>query len=257
MKDSDISLPLFVIGAGSNLLIKDGLIKKFFIHLKARDFNKIEINRTIVVVGAGVRLSRMVSVLGSKDIGGYEFLAGIPGTIGGACVMNAGAKTDLNSEASMREMKDIIREVEVLDPRGNITRLKKKDLNFSYRNSSLKPYIIISATLRLQKADKNGVRKRVKEIIRHRAKKQDWQHPNAGSFFKNPEIGDSAGRLIDLCHLKGARVGDAQVSEKHANFIINRKRAKCADVVKLVNRVKREVYGQFKIELIPEVEIVS
>ena len=257
LRDPNISLPLFVIGAGSNLLIHDGFIKRIFIHLKSADFNKIRIRGTIVTVGAGVKIGRLISVLSSRNLGGYEFLAGIPGTIGGALAMNAGARTDLDSPASYKEMKDIVSQVEVLDRGGQRSTLKKGDLKFSYRNSSLRPYIIVSAKLKLKAADKNKVRERIKKIIRNRLKNQDWQYPSAGSFFKNPAQGDSAGRLIDACRLKGLKIGGAQVSEKHANFIINRKKAKAQDVIRLMDTVTQKVYRRFKIKLTPEVEIVS
>ena len=129
-----LSLPFFVIGAGSNLLLKDGLIHRVFIHLKSPDFNSIKIKGMRVTVGAGVRLSRLISVLKTKNLGGYEFLAGIPGTVGGALAMNAGAKLDAVLLSSQREMKDITSEVEVLDKNGKIRWLKKNDLKFSYRN---------------------------------------------------------------------------------------------------------------------------
>lgn len=257
LKIPNIPLPLFVIGAGSNLLIKDGLVKKIFIHLNSPHFNKIEVKGTDVIVGAGVKINRLIPVLGSKNLGGYEFLAGIPGTIGGVMIMNAGAKSDLRRVESYREMKDIVSEVQGLDRKGNLIRFKKDDIKFSYRNSSLRPYIITRVRLKLEVADKRQVRSRIREIIKIRLKNQDWQYPNAGCFFKNPQNAEPAGRLIDLCRLKGVRVGGAQVSERHGNFIINVKRAKSSDVIRLMEIVAKKVYNQFKIKLKPEVEIVS
>lgn len=257
IKQSGTLLPFFVIGAGSNLLIEDRLIKKIFIHLKHADFNKIKIAGTSVSVGAGVKMGRLISILSSKDLGGYEFLAGIPGTIGGALAMNAGAASDSDHRGSYREMKDIITQVDCLDREGRFIRLKRKDIKFSYRNSSLRPYIILGARLKLAKADKNKVRAIIRTILKNRREKQDWQYPSAGSFFKNPKNTQPAGRLIDLCRLKGLRVGDAQISEKHANFIINKRHARCADVIKLMDAVRERVYDRFKIKLDPEVEIVS
>lgn len=256
LKTSHLSLPLFVIGAGSNLLIKDGLIKKIFIHLNRPAFNKIQINGTAVCLGAGVLLRRLVAVLKRQDLGGYEFLAGIPGTVGGALVTNAGARIDMQALESYREMKDIVCEVEVLGKDGRVQRIKKKNLKFSYRHSNLKPSIILSAKFKLRKADKKQVQKTLQEILRIRVTKQDWRYPSAGSFFKNPQRGLAAGWLIDCCRLKGLRVGGAQVSEKHANFIINAGQAKSTDVLKLMAIVQRRVYDRFKIKLEPEVEIV-
>ena len=242
------SLPVFVIGAGSNLLVREGLINKIFIHLSAPDFTKIEVRKANVIAGAGVKIGRLISVLSSRNIGGYEFLAGIPGTVGGALAMNAGAYGDT---------KDIVSEIEVLDRSGRSLRLKRCDINFSYRNSSLRPYIIVSAVLKLRTEDKASVQERIKNILIKRLRVQDWQHPSAGSFFKNPDPAHPAGLLIDQCLLKGVRVGGAQVSEKHANFIINVKDAKSADVIKLMEIIKERVYNQFKIKLESEVEVVS
>ena len=257
LKEYDLAFPLFVIGAGSNLLFREGLIKKIFIHLKGAEFNKVKIRGLHVKIGAGAKISRLISALSSKNIGGYEFLAGIPGTIGGALVMNAGSRLDFDSVSSYREMKDIVEEIEVLDYRGNLLKLKQKDLRFSYRNSNLKPYIILSARLKFYQADRKKVQARIKENIVRRFHCQDWRYPSAGSFFKNPVEGEPAGRLIDLCRLKGARAGGARISEKHANFIINVNHASSADVLKLMEIIRNKVYDRFKVKLSPEVEIVS
>ncbi len=248
LKSKAFTLPVFVIGAGSNLLVREGLIKKVFIHLNAPDFTKIEVRKDKVFVGAGLKIGRLISVLSSKNIGGYEFLAGIPGTVGGALAMNAG---------SSGEIKDIVIEIEVLDKSGRRSILKRRDIDFSYRNSSLRQYIIVSAVLKLSIMDKAGVQERIKNILKKRIVAQDWQYPSAGSFFKNPDPKHPAGLLIDQCRLKGLNVGAAQVSEKHANFIINVKDAKSSDVIKLMEIIKERVYNQFKIKLSPEVEVVS
>ncbi len=252
-----VSLPVFVIGAGSNLLIDDGLIKKVFISLKSADFNGIEIRGTTVTVGAGVKIGRLISALSSKNLGGYEFLGGIPGTIGGALAMNAGARVSHDVLGSYREMKDIVSEVDCLDRSGKRSRIRKKDLKFSYRRSSLKGLVIISAKLKLKYADKKEVNERIRKIILNRLDRQDLRYPSAGSFFRNPDKGDPAGRLIDTCRLKGLSVGGARVSDKHANFIINAKGAKAQDVIRLTDKVAQKVYQRFKIRLLPEVEIVS
>jgi UDP-N-acetylmuramate dehydrogenase len=257
LKDADDSLPLFVIGSGSNLLATDGLIKKVFIHLNTPDFLDIKVAGTKISAGAGTKIGRLISVLNSKDLGGYEFLAGIPGTIGGALVMNAGAKNDHTDASSYREMKDIVLSVEVLDRHGRFLRLKKDEIKFSYRNSSLKPYIIVSAEFGLFQADKKTVQEKIKNNLINRIGCQDWQYPSAGSFFRNPEGAVAAGKLIDQCGLKGLVVGGAKVSDKHANFIVNIRGAKSSDVLKLMEIVKKTVYNRFKIELNPEVEIVS
>ncbi len=181
-------------------------------------------------------------------------MAGIPASLGGATVMNAGAKIN---DGAYRCMADIVSEVEALDTGGNLIRFKREDLRFSYRTSNLKPYIILSVTMELKKEARSRVQKRIKDIITSRLKKQDWLHPSAGSFFKNTSPEKPAGRLIDQCGLKGLKVGGAQVSKKHANFIINISDAKSTDVIRLMEIVSDKVYNQFKIRLIPEVEIVS
>lgn len=248
--------PLFVIGAGSNLLVKEGIIRKIFISLRKTDFLNIAEDDGLIRVGAGLRLNSMVSYLARKDLGGYEFLAGIPGTVGGALAMNAGARNDYRDHLSRREMKDIVSYVEVLDKKGDLKRLSKKRLRFSYRDSSLTPYIIVSAGLKFYKAPRSEVMKRIKNNINERSRAQDWRYPSAGSFFKNPD-NKAAGELIDRCGLKGRRVGGAEVSDKHANFIINKSGAKSADVLKLMEIIRRRVYNRFKIKLEPEVQIVS
>lgn len=257
LKGGSASLPLFVIGAGSNLLVKEGLINKIFLHLNKPCFTKINISGDRVHVGAGVRMGRLISCLNSKDLGGYEFLAGIPGTIGGALAMNAGARNDYSQAASWREMKDILVCAQVCDRSGRVTRLRKDDIKFTYRHSSLGSYIILFAELKLERADRKSVQARVRSNLTQRISSQDWSHPSAGSFFKNPKGERPAGALIELCGLKGFKVGGAQVSPKHANFIINARGARSRDVIKLMEIIRNKVYNRFKIKLVPEVEVVS
>ena len=248
---------VFVIGAGSNLLFAGKRQDKFFICLNAPVFSKVIVRGTMVTVGSGVRLGRMISTLMSRDLGGYEFLAGIPGTIGGALVMNAGTRSCWDNPASYAEMKDIVVSVDAMDKEGHRLTLKKKDISFSYRYSSLKPFVILGATLKLKRMDRKAVCARMKSAIAHRLRVQDWAHPSAGSFFKNPANAEPAAFLIDQCGLKGFRVGRAQVSEKHANFIINTGGARAEDVLKLMEIIRKKVYNRFRVKLEPEVEIVS
>jgi len=249
--------PFFVIGAGSNLLIREGVIKKTFIHLGASPFKKILVKGASVEAGAGVRLNRLVSFLASLNLTGFEFLAGIPGTIGGALVMNAGAKNKAGNKGALKEISDIVSWVEVLDPSGRISKLKKKDIIFSYRSSSLKPFVVLRAEFRLRRGKKGIARKKIKQLLEERRMRQDWRYASAGSFFKNPKNGPSAGQLIDACLLKGYRSAGAQVSAKHANFILNVGDAKSRDVIRLMEIIQKKVYNRFKIKLAPEVEIVA
>lgn len=257
LEEADPGLPLFVIGCGSNLLVKDGLIKKVFIHLSSPAFTGIEVSGVKLRVGAGVTTAQLTKALRSRDLSGYEFLAGIPGTIGGALVMNAGAKSDPEDKAIYREMKDIVAFVDVLDRKGRFLRLTPKDAGFSYRTSKLKPYYILGAQLILRRQDKERVMRRIKDYLAWRREHQDLRFFSAGSFFKNPPKGRSAGQLIDLCGLKGFSVGGAKVSDVHANFIVNTGNARCRDVIKLMEIIRKNVYNRFHIDLQPEVEVVS
>ena len=257
LKGAVVARSIFVIGAGSNLLVKEGVINKIFVHLSNPSFREIDVQGRFVSAGAGVAISRLVAVLRNKNLTGYEFLAGIPGTIGGALAMNAGAKIDFCSRVSYREMKDIVSEITIMKKNGKISTLEKKEIKFSYRNSSLRSAIILSAKLALRAGSKKQTSERIRRIIKNRLKNQDWRYPSAGSFFKNPAQSMPAGRLIDLCGLKGAKEGGACVSRKHANFIINENNAKSRDVIKLMEKIKKNVYNRFKINLEPEVEIVS
>lgn len=258
LKEADLALPLFVIGRGSNLLVKDSLIKKIFIHLSSPSFTGIEVQGIKVRVGAGATTAQLIQALRSRDLGGYEFLAGIPGTIGGALVMNAGAKSDPQDPESYCEMKDIVASLDVLDRKGRFLRLTPVQAGFSYRTSKLKPYYILGAKLKLRRQDKKRVLKRIKDNLVWRRGHQDLRFFSAGSFFKNPlKAGMSAGKLIDLCGLKGFSVGGAKVSDVHANFIVNTGRARARDVIKLVEIIRKSVYNRFHIDLQPEVEFVS
>ncbi|HQP91770.1 MAG TPA: UDP-N-acetylmuramate dehydrogenase [Candidatus Omnitrophota bacterium] len=256
LKNRDNDCPVYPFGAGTNLLVKEGLIKKIFICLDKSGFTGLEEKNGFVKAGAGVKLSRLVSFLGSKNLGGYEFMAGIPGTVGGAVMMNAGALNDYLDKKSKKEMKDVVSSVEVMDHFGRVRKLSKSRIKFSYRGSSLEGNIILSAVLKFRKADRREAKKRVRTNLALRIKAQDWRYPSVGSFFKNPQ-GQAAGRLIDQCGLKGKKVGGAQVSDKHANFIINKKHAKSSDVLKLMEIIRKKVYNRFKITLEPEVHVVS
>jgi UDP-N-acetylmuramate dehydrogenase len=210
-----------------------------------------------VVVGAGARIGRLISVLSRRPLAGYEFLAGIPGTVGGALAMNAGARLDFKEASSYREMKDIVDWVEVLDDRGKARRFLRDEIEFGYRRSSLKGCVIVRAQLRLERAVRSAVEARLRKLLAQRLARQDWRYPSAGSFFKNPSPAQPAGKLIDRCGLKGLRVGGAQVSDRHANFIVNVGRATSADVLKLMEIVRKRVYNRFQINLQPEVEFVG
>ncbi len=246
---------LFVLGAGSNVLFDDATIRRLFVCLEAPAFTGIRVRGRQVTVGAGVRIGRLISVLSRFDLGGHEFLAGIPGTIGGALAMNAGARCGPDDPRTHREMRDVVVSVDALDREGRSHTLRRGQIDFGYRRTSLASWIVTGATLKLSPARRSRVTRRIGRILGWRFAHQDWLHPSAGSFFKNPP-GAAAGRLIDRCGLKGFSVGGAQVSPRHANFIINTGGARFADVIKLVEIIEKKVYNHFRIRLEPEVILV-
>ena len=180
---------------------------------------------------------------------GFEFAAGIPGTVGGAAVMNAGAYGG--------ELKDVLESVRVMTPDGEVKELKTEELDLGYRHSCIpeRGYIVLSARIRLEKGDPEAIRVRMDELAAKRREKQPLEYPSAGSTFKRPE-GYFAGKLIEDAGLRGYRVGDAQVSEKHCGFVVNRGKATCAEVLQLIEEVQKKVKEQFGVQLEPEVRII-
>ena len=248
-KEKDI--PLHIIGNGSNVLILDKGIRGIVAKL---DFKKSEIikkdNFSFVTVSAdiiGSSLSRKVARLGLK---GLEFLSGIPCTIGGAVRMNAGAYK--------QEIKDTLVSVKYLDDNGEVIEKFNDELNFGYRTSMFedKPYIIIEATFKLEHGDKEEIEKKIEEMTVARREKQPIEYPSAGSTFKRK--GDIiTAKLIDECGLKGYQIGGAQISEKHAGFIINTGNATAEDVIKLIKYTKEQIYNKFGKIIEPEIEILQ
>lgn len=239
-------IPFSVIGAGTNLLAGDKRLNRAVLSLSAPYFRKIFFQGSRVELGSGVRLSRFMRLARKRGLSGAEFLAGIPGTIGGAIWMNAGIPD--------RNIGNLVENVTVIDYNGNIKTLAKKKLNFSYRASGLSEYIVLSARLRLTKKNPEQIRDKIGKYLGFRQATQDLTRPSAGCIFKNPP-GYSAGKLIDLCGLKGKRIGDACISRKHANFILNCKNARARDVLKLMALAKNRVRQKFKIILEPEIKI--
>jgi UDP-N-acetylmuramate dehydrogenase len=209
-------------------------------------FQQIFFMRNIVSAGSGLLLSRLVSQACLRGLSGIEFLAGIPGTLGGALVMNAGAWGG--------NIGELVQDIRVMDYKGRFKVLSQKDAEFSYRESALGKYIILAARLKLRCARRAAVRKRIEENLSRRRQTQDTSLPSAGCIFKNP-AGESAGKLIELCGLKGKAVGGARVSLKHANFILNSAGAKATDVLNLMGLIRREVKNKFKVNLEPEIKI--
>ncbi len=239
-------VPVLMIGAGSNLLVSDKGVNAMALHLNSSQFKKIFFKDNFAEAAGGAMLGRLVSESKKRGLSGAEFLVGIPGTIGGALAMNAGIPS--------RDIADIIDNVTVMDYNGNIKVLRKSDLKFGYRKSNLAKYIILESRLKLSRSGVSQVQDRIREYLLDRKARQDISKPSAGCVFKNPR-GYSAGKLIDLCGLKGKTVGSARISDKHANFILNLGTAKAADILKLMCLIKKEVKSKFDIDLEPEIKI--
>lgn len=241
------NIPLFVLGNGTNLLVRDEGYRGIILQIKLED---IQINDTLVNVESGVKNAILAKKLLDNSLTGFEFAAGIPGTMGGAIKMNAGAHGG--------EMKDIVEEVTYLDYDGNIHTITNSECEFSYRNSRFfnKKGIILSTKLRLQKGNKEEIEERMKELALQRKEKQPLEYPNAGSTFKRGENYITA-KLIDECGLKGYSMGGAQVSEKHAGFIINKDKATSKDILDLIEYVQKIVKEKTGEDIKLEVEIIG
>ncbi len=236
-----------VAGFGSNLVfIKDydGVV------IKLDKLNELKIDGNLVTVGAGYNLVKLSIKTAKLGLSGLEFASGIPATVGGAIYMNAGAYKSYMSE--------IVKEITVIDDNLELKKITNKELNFGYRTSLLKEkkYICVSAMLELQPGDKEEILKLIKERKERRLKSQPLEFPSAGSVFRNPE-GDYAGRLIEELGFKGKKVGDAMVSEKHANFIVNVGNASGEDVKKLIIEIQNKVKEVYGIKLIVEQEFIE
>lgn len=236
-----------ILGNGSNLIINESYDGIF---IKLSSFNDVSFNGKIVKVGSDYNLSKLSRECARKGLSGLEFACGIPGTIGGAIYMNAGAYG--------RNISDVLKSVTILDDELNVRTLDNKDLDFDYRNSIFKrkKFIILDATIILKKKDSSIILDEISDIMESRRSKQPLEYPSAGSVFRNPP-GFSAGRLVQKAELQGAYVGDAEVSMKHANFIINKGNASADDIVSLIEMVKRKVKEKFNVDLELEQEIVK
>lgn len=246
---ADEKIPVTIIGNGSNLLVGDGGIRGLVIEI-GKGMDKIEISDNIMTVGAGTLLSKAANTAAEHGLSGMEFAAGIPGSVGGAVVMNAGAYGG--------EMKDIIMDVDVITREGEYRRLTLEELELSYRHSCIieNEYIVVRARLMLQEKDEAQIRLVMEELKNRRIEKQPLNFPSAGSTFKRPE-GYFAGKLIMDAGLRGYSVGGAQVSEKHCGFVVNKGGATASDVVKLMNDVRDKVMEEFGVELEPEVKMIG
>ncbi len=239
-------VPLVVLG-GTNVIVRDKGIRGIVIHCTKLTKVREETDH-VVYAQAGVRLPKLMQFALSRSLSGMEWAAGIPGTVGGAVVMNAGTR--------LGEMQDVLKAVDFLTIRGKRKRLEASTLLFTYRKTQLPRGLVIGAWMQLTSAARVVIESVTKDYLHYRKSSQPLNLPNAGSVFKNPP-GDSAGRLIEAAGLKGFRIGDAEVSPKHANFIVNRGAARAEQVLRLVRNVQRRVVRQFGIRLQLEWKILG
>lgn len=242
-------LPYFILGNGSNLLVSDegycGVIIQLY-----RNYGGITVEGTNIRAGAGALLSQIASAAKNASLTGFEFAGGIPGTLGGAVVMNAGAYGG--------EMKDVLKEVTVMTEQGEIMIIPAEKLEMGYRTSLVKKagYLVLEAVISLKVGDVEEIKAIMKDLTEKRVSKQPLEYPSAGSTFKRPE-GYFAGKLIMDAGLRGYQVGGAQVSEKHCGFVINKGNATAADVCGLMKDVQEKVQEQFGVTLEPEVKFLG
>lgn len=243
------NVPYYIVGNGSNLLVGDGGFRGVVLQI-FKKMNDVRVEGERVTAQAGVLLSKVASAAYNASLTGLEFAAGIPGTLGGAVRMNAGAYGG--------EMKDVLKEVTVMTAAGEILVLPAEKLEMGYRTSLVKTkgYLVLSAVIVLEQGNQEAIKARMKELTEQRVSKQPLEFPSAGSTFKRPE-GYFAGKLIMDAGLRGYQTGGAQVSEKHCGFVINKDNATAADVCRLLRDVQDKVKEQFGVTLEPEVKFLG
>ena len=242
----EAGMPYYIIGNGSNLLVSDAGYRGVIVQIY-KEMNEVKVEGDLVKAQAGALLSGIAAKALGAELSGFEFASGIPGTIGGACVMNAGAYGG--------EMKDVLESVTVLTGEGKIIELGRNELELGYRTSVIakKGYIVLGAVLKLERGDGEKIKTYMDELKEKRVTKQPLEYPSAGSTFKRPK-GYFAGKLIEDAGLRGFQVGGAQVSEKHCGFVINRDHATAADIMELMRQVQIRVKENSGVDLEPEVK---
>lgn len=237
----------YILGNGTNILVSDKGVRGCVVHI-GKDLSKIKVTGAKIEAEAGALLSDIAQVALKNKLQGFEQLSGIPGSIGGAIAMNAGAYD--------KEIKDVVTSVNAINDQGRVIKLNKDALEFSYRKSSIleKKYIVTSVVINLQEGNKDEIKANMERYAELRRNKQPLDWPSAGSTFKRPE-GKYAALLIKDSNLMGESVGDAEVSTLHAGFIINKGKAKASDVYKLMNIIKTDVKTYFNVDLEPEVKL--
>lgn len=242
------NIPYYIIGNGSNLLVKDAGIRGAVI--KFCRLKNIRLEENKLIVDSGTALTSVCNFALRHNLGGLEFACGIPGSVGGAVTMNAGAYNG--------EISQVIESAKVIDKNGEIITLTKEELELDYRMSAIQKYeyIVLEVTFRLHNGEYDKIRNRIVDLNKRRREKQPLEYPSAGSTFKRPE-GYFAAKLIDDTGLKGATIGGAQVSEKHSGFIVNKGNATAKDILNLIEFVQEKVKGKFGIDLHTEVRIIG
>ena len=241
-------VPLCVLG-GTNVLIQDGGIRGIVVSLS--NLNTIAVegeDSTIVYAGGGVRMPTLLGFVGSQSLTGLEWAAGIPGTVGGVVVMNAGTR--------LGEMKDCLKAIQLISPEGRVVVYPASALAFSYRQANVPEGIVVGARLQLARSEQIKVQSTTKSYLQYRKNTQPLTQPNSGSVFKNPEK-VSAGKLIEEAGLKGLKIGDAQVSPKHANFIVNLGNARATDIILLIKKIQQDVFHRTGLMLELEWKIIG
>lgn len=242
------NIPYFIVGNGSNLLVKDGGVKGVVI--KLNEVNNINTTGEIIEAECGAMLKDISSAAVNNSLTGFEFACGIPGTVGGAVFMNAGAYDG--------EISNVIESAEVIDNNGKIVELSKEELELGYRSSIImkRNYVVLSAKFRLQNGEVKKIKEMVEDLTCRRESKQPLEYPSAGSTFKRP-VGYFAGKLIQDAGLKGHSIGGAAVSEKHSGFVINKNNATAKDILDLIIHIQDTVKEKFGVQLHPEVRIIG
>lgn len=250
-------VPFFILGNGSNVIFEDAGYEGLVISMRRfrNDLIKMDLERFRVTVSAGVSLIRLVRFCQESGLAGTEFLAEIPGTVGGALVMNAGFSRHSGQRS---EIGDLVIEVRALQKDGTPAVFGRGDLEFSYRHSNLDPYLILEVTLQLWRRTKDQIQTEMKANHSFRKARQNVTEPNAGSIFKNPlGLHPAAGALVDKAGCRGKQIGGIRVSDQHANYFINKGNATAADVLQLIREVQKAVFHATGITLEPEIRIVQ
>ena len=245
----EAQVPRYIMGNGSNLLVGDRGYRGVILQI-CKKMNRIRIQDTVIQAQAGALLSKIAAEAQAKGLTGFEFASGIPGSLGGAVMMNAGAYGG--------EMKQVLIQAQILNASGEIEDVLAEEMELGYRSSvfSRNGGVILSASIQLEPGDPSAIQSRMEELKFLRTSKQPLEYPSAGSTFKRPE-GYFAGKLIQDAGLRGFQVGGAQVSEKHCGFVINKDQASAMDIRSLMEQVSEKVYTRFGVRLEPEVKLIG